>query len=232
MSNKSQLSQQRLNTAINKTSKLEDKQCLGVVNKLIQDLTNELDINIEWQKRIYLHEAVDILKQRFKNISFATPKKRSSMSPDGGVTSIVDKCGNKYPILIAEVKNQGTNDIREKEGKKKQALGNAVERLGKNVIGIKTLMLGENIFPFICFGDGCDFAEGSSILDRVVTIAMFGELNQNNTLNDGPNNEFARGSYYFREPKWTFEEMYEKMYSVAKQSILYYFKKYGKRNFE
>ena len=41
-------------------------------------------------------------------------------------------------ILISEVKSQGTNDAREKEGKSKQAMGNAIERLGKNMIGFRT----------------------------------------------------------------------------------------------
>ena len=231
MSDKHQLRSQRLNTTINTTSKKEDKQCLAVVNQVIENLSNEFGLNLCWQKRTFLNEIIDNVKLKYSKVSFATTLKTSYMSPDGGITYLIDKRGNKYPILIAEVKNQGTNDLRVKEGLKKQSLGNAVERLGKNVIGFKTLMLGEKIFPFICFGDGCDFADGSSILDRVCTIAMFGELNTDNTFNAGPNGEFARGSYYFREPKWTTKEMYERMYNVAKQSILYYLKKYGKRNF-
>ncbi|MCQ3807647.1 MAG: hypothetical protein KTV16_10300 [Acidimicrobiia bacterium] len=52
------------------------------------------------------------------------------------------------------------------EGKPKQAKGNAIERLGKNVIGFRTAMMNEAIVPFVCFGSGCDFADDSSILDR------------------------------------------------------------------
>ena len=40
------------------------------------------------------------------------------------------------------------------------------------------LKVKESIFPFVCFGDGCDFDEKSAIIDRVVTIAMFGLLKQ------------------------------------------------------
>jgi type II restriction enzyme len=75
------------------------------------------------------------------------------------------------------MKNRGTNDLRLKEDKKKQAKGNAIERLGKNVIGLRAALLNEAIFPFICFGDGCDFAKDSSVLDKVITISMFGKLN-------------------------------------------------------
>ena len=57
------------------------------------------------------------------------------LQPDGGVIYLTDRDNNMYPILIGEVKKQGTNDKREEEGKGKQAQGNAVERLGKNVIG-------------------------------------------------------------------------------------------------
>lgn len=117
--------------------------------------------------------------------------------------------------------------MRAEEGKKKQAQGNAVERLGKNVIGFRSFLLNENIFPFVCFGDGCDFEPDSSILDRVITIAMFGELNKDHTANEGPNGLFNRGSYYFRRDYWTASEMKEIMLEVARRSIFYYFSKYG-----
>jgi type II restriction enzyme len=45
-----------------------------------------------------------------------------------------------YPVLIAEVKNQGTNDLRAEEGLLKQAKGNAIERLGKNLLGLRTAL--------------------------------------------------------------------------------------------
>ncbi len=83
------------------------------------------------------------------------------MRPDGGILSIVANDEKRYPVLITEVKNQGTNDLRAQEGKTKQAKGNAIERLGKNVIGFRTAMMTESIVPFICFGHGCDFADDS-----------------------------------------------------------------------
>jgi type II restriction enzyme len=154
------------------------------------------------------------------------------MRPDGGILSIVDDKEKKYPILITEMKNQGTNDLRLKEGKKRQAKGNAIERLGKNVIGFRAALLKETIFPFICFGDGCDFAPDSSILDRVVTISMFGELNKIRVHNEGAHGQFNRGSFFFREKLWTPKEMAEKMIEICDSSIYYYFSKYGKERFE
>lgn len=55
------------------------------------------------------------------------------------------------------MKNQGTNDRRAREGLPRQAKGNAIERLGKNVIGLRAALMRESIFPFVCFGYGCDF---------------------------------------------------------------------------
>jgi len=231
MSHKDQLRNQRYNTIINSKSKREDKQCAKVINLLIEDLHEEFGIKLEWQKKILLVDIISSLKKSFPDITFAKPNDSSFMTPDGGITFLIDKRGKKYPFLIAEVKNQGTNDARALEGLKKQAQGNAVERLGKNVIGFRTYMVTESIFPFVCFGDGCDFLPGSSILDRIITIAMFGELNKDHTTNMGPNGIFNRGSYYFRGPYWTAEEMYDILYDVAKRSMYYYFSKYGEELF-
>lgn len=127
---------------------------------------------------------------------------------------------------MSEVKNQGTNDLRLQEGLKAQAKGNAIERLGKNVIGLRAALVHETIFPFVCFGYGCDFAEGSSILDRVVTIAMFGKLNTTHLHNSGEGGRLNRGSFYFREPKWEIFEMEAVMHDIAERSVFYYFSKY------
>ena len=151
------------------------------------------------------------------------------MRPDGGIVMLQRSDGILCPILISEKKNQGTNDLRENEGKPRQAKGNAIERLGKNVIGFRTALLQEAIFPFVCFGDGCDFAAESSIVDRVVTIAMFGSLNKTYLHVQG--DKFNRGSFYFKVEQWTASEMFPIAYKIAENSIYYYFSKYGKRSF-
>jgi hypothetical protein len=76
------------------------------------------------------------------------------------------------------MKRQGTNDVRELEGKGKQAKDNAIERLGKNLIGIRATLQYEKVTPFVCFGWGVDFAEGSSIRDRIITMNEFYPLNR------------------------------------------------------
>ena len=88
----------------------------------------------------------------------------------------------------------------------------------------------ESIFPFVCFGYGCDFEPGSSILDRVSTMAMFGKLNTTHLHNE-ENGKFNRGSFYFREKQWSVGEMVSVMRDIAERSVLYYFSKYREVHF-
>ncbi|MBQ6110223.1 MAG: hypothetical protein IJL05_02470 [Alphaproteobacteria bacterium] len=229
MSDKKLLRKTRANTVINSISKGQEKEVISalkiVADKIAQKFPN---IKLEHQSTMSLKYVVEHLKSQFPDIDFYYKFDSSFMSPDGGFLCIVNKTGEKYPILIPEVKNQGTNDLRINEGLKKQPKGNAIERLGKNVIGLRTYFLTENIFPFVCFGYGCDFDDTSSILDRVITIAMFGKLNKTYLHNE---QQFNRGSFYFRRNKWSIEEMVNIMYDIAEKSIFYYFSKYGESIF-
>jgi type II restriction enzyme len=128
------------------------------------------------------------------------------------------------------VKNQGTNDLRAEEGLPAQSKGNAIERIGKNLIGLRSALFRENIFPFVCFGYGCDFAPGSTILDRVSVMAMFGELNRTYLYNEELG-RFNRGSFYFLRDKWTVDEMAAVMTDIAERSVHYYFAKKGEQHF-
>ena len=150
------------------------------------------------------------------------------MKPDGGFLYLLDKNSNKYPILIVEMKKQGTNDEVIATKGKKQASGNAIERLGKNVIGLRTWMKNESIFPFVCFGYGWDFKPESTILDRVGTIAEFGELNTTN-LHDTEHTK--RGSFYFNQHPLTKKEISAILNEIAVNSVYYYFSKYSREKF-
>jgi len=232
MAHKDELRNQRIGTIINTTSKKMEKDVMIALRKTVEYIIDKFSVTLDHVSDLYLKDVVVELQERYKDVDFTYKFASSSMRPDGGVLSIVSKNNEKYPILITEVKNQGTNDLRAKEGLQKQAKGNAIERLGKNVIGFRTALLHESIFPFICFGDGCDFAPDSSILDRVITISMFGGLNKIRVHNEGPSGLFNRGSFYFREEKWTTEEMAVIMREVAEKSVFYYFSKYGENKFK
>ena len=220
------------NSFIDISSKQEHDLLLAI-NDVVTKIFQQRDfssLTLLHKKSIVLNDIIKNLKEIYRETSFSTCFDSSTMKPDGGLLYLVDHQENMYPILIAEKKNQGTNDLREEEGLKRQAKGNAIERLGKNVIGLKTYTMKWNIFPFVCFGDGCDFAEESSILDRVKTMAMYGNLNEESIF-PTDNNSFLRGTFYFRARKWSRQEMFEKSYSIAEKSIYYFFAKYGKQNF-
>lgn len=165
-------------------------------------------------------------------------QEKTNIKPDGGFLWIKIE-GKKHFILLSESKSQGTNDKRLTEGKLKQSKGNAVERLGKNVIAVDILFGDEDITPSVVFLQGCDFFDPeSSIPDRVRTIAKFQPLNQINLYkkqiqkyNHSAGSFFMRGHSMYEEhgtSDWTSEEISTILYKVAKQSIEYYLSKYGK----
>jgi type II restriction enzyme len=234
MANKERLRKIRAGTIINATSKGQEKDIIKALEIVVEHLIQRFGgkIRLSHQKQWQLESIVRELRTTYPEVDFHHHFPSSSIRPDGGILSIESaaKSDVTYPILIAEVKNQGTNDKRELEGLDKQAKGNAIERLGKNVIGLRTALMRESIFPFVCFGYGCDFEGQSSILDRVSTIAMFGHLNKT-YLHNLEGDRFNRGSFYFRENQWSVDEMVTIMKDIAERSVLYYFSKYREAHF-
>ena len=233
MAQKERLRLNRYGTVINATSTKQELQLGDALYEATERLIEKFGLKLQHDKTVMLKDIVAALKTSFPSVSFSDPLQTSYMSPDGGILSILSEDGTRsFPILITEVKNQGTNDLRQAEGLKKQAMGNAIERLGKNVIGFRTMMLEAGIIPFVCFGYGWDFQEGSSIVDRVRTIAMFGELNKVNVVPEGEEGLFNRGSFYFRQEPWSLEEMADVMVDVGTRAIHYYFAKHGEESFK
>jgi len=95
------------------------------------------------EKQWYLKDIVRELEHTYPDTDFHYHFDSTSIRPDGGILYIQGQPEDDltYPILIAEVKNQGTNELRLKEGLPKQAKGNAIERLGKNLIGLRTALM-------------------------------------------------------------------------------------------
>lgn len=232
MARKGDLRIQRTNTVINTISSAQEKALTQALRTVRCRLSKEFPgLTLRHESQWKLSDVVNRLRTSFPGVDFHYHFETSAMRPDGGIFSIISKTQNAYPILITEKKNQGTNDLRIAEGKGKQARGNAIERLGKNVIGFRAAMKMETIFPFVCFGDGCDFENTSSILDRVVTIAQFGRLNKEYLHHVGGQSEFDRGTFYFRQEPWTEKEMADLASDIAIKSVYYYFSKYGKSSF-
>ena len=234
MARKKDLRAQRTGTVVNATSKQQETVLYQALQRVVSNLGERFPsgMRIGHQKNWLLADIVRELRNTYPGSDFHYHLDSSSIMPDGGILTLQPKAEQDmiFPILIAEVKNQGTNDLREVEGLPRQARGNAIERLGKNVIGLRTALLRESIFPFVCFGYGIDFEEGSSILDRVSTMAMFGHLNTT-YLHKDESGLFTRGSFYFRRRVWSADEMAEVMLDIAERSVHYYWSKYGKSHF-
>ena len=232
MAHKHQLSGLHQRMILNDTSKRQESALMTAVRKIVATLLKEYpSLQLSHESQWLLSDVIARLRALYPDVQFCDCFKTSAMRPDGGILSVADKNGDIYPILISEKKNQGTNDLRAMQGKPRQAKGNAIERLGKNVIGLRAALLNEGIFPFVCFGDGCDFSDDSSIIDRVKTIAMFGTLNELHLHNEGPKGVFNRGTYFFRVAEWTADEMYSIALEIARRSLFYYFSRYGKEAF-
>jgi len=191
-----------------------------VIGRLEQDYPT---LSFTHEKKMLLRDIVAMLSKQFPEYAshFIDTHESSSIKPDGGFLFATNRQGERRLILVAEVKRQGTNDARIEEGKPIQAKGNAIERLGKNLIGIRAMFKNEGVLPFVCFGHGYDFMAGSSILDRVRVMNEFFPLNEQfvekNFL------PFEPVSMFFRLEPWSTEEMAEKLYQIAKRAIQYKF---------
>ncbi|MDR2033137.1 MAG: hypothetical protein LBP89_00660 [Helicobacteraceae bacterium] len=201
-----------------------DKEIDIAVSVVLKTLSEKYpQLSFVHQKKMMLTNIIVMLSQQYPGYSgyFGKPLETSFITPDGGFIFATNKQGERRIVLVSEVKHQGTNDKRKKEGLPKQAKGNAIERLGKNLIGIKALFKNEGVLPFVCFGNGDDFKEGSPIRDRVLTMNDFFSLNKIIVKKDFL--PFEPASMLFRYDVWTIDEMARIMLDVAEQAINYKF---------
>jgi type II restriction enzyme len=116
MAEKHRLRKNRYGTVINATS---TKQELALADALVitsEAITERFGLALRHDKRVMLKDVVEQLREQFPTVDFGDPLPNTYMSPDGGILSIVSNDeGLAFPILITEVKNQGTNDLRAAE---------------------------------------------------------------------------------------------------------------------
>ena len=219
----------------NKYSKNDDK-VVYIAQKKVEEYLGKRFENDFKENNFYIEFAKDISYDimysliRENNIrhEFEDSCKERTIKPDGGILYLrrSDKKDYRKVLLIAEVKRQGTNDIRAQEGKPRQAQGNAIERLGKNLIGIRAMLNHEKITPFVCFGWGCDFDKKEDfVLSKIVMMNDFYPLNKMHIFKKDGNsdgNSYAPVSMFFRKPVWTQKEMFDIMKEIAETSFRYY----------
>lgn len=208
----------------NNTSKQQDKEIKEIVEDVVKVLKDEYsDLDFEVVKEMKLRD----ISKMLENVPVEPVGERSSIKPDGGFMYLKIK-GRDEIICVIEEKSQGTNDKRFVEGQPKQATGNAIERLAKNLKCIELLFSQEKIMPFLVFIDGCDFDVSETIRDRV--ISMFHFL-PNQKINLHKDKYGRAGSYYMRGhcytdgiqlSRWTEAEKFEVVLDLCKKSINYY----------
>lgn len=198
----------------NDYSKYDDKQNQEA-SKVITQLLNESYTNHSFEYKPHLTYS-EI--EEYTNIKMDIPFNYANryLSPDGGVIWM----DNKYPILISESKRQGTNNERINEGLSRQANGNAIERLGKNLCGFETLYCNDDILPFACFCWGCDFLE-PTVLCKLYTMNQFQSINTIYT----DVSQFKRGRPFTimtKETQWSLEEIIDILLPIVEYSISYF----------
>jgi type II restriction enzyme len=195
----------------NKQSKVADKEIFlamadtkNYLEVRFKKLLEERGLVIKYEKNLSFDTMINLIK--IKNIRNVFDENFSTrtIKPDGGVLILRKENDQKYykVVIIAETKHQGTNDLRLKEGLKKQAQGNAIERLGKNLTGIRAMFNHERIIPFVCFGSGHDFEEKQGfVMSKISMLNEFYYLNRIYVSKvDGTSNlnYFSPVSMYFR----------------------------------
>lgn len=218
----------------NKQSKKDDKAIEKAMHLVMAYLKERFDFSVTYseyelvyEKALQVKDMIEHIKRRDQRMEFDYEYIDRAIVPDGGVLFLVKKDGSeKLPLLFAEVKHQGTNDKRVSEGKTRQAVGNAIERLGKNLTGIRAMMNHDKVTPFVCFGSGCDFAPTEkTVLSKVSMLNQFYPLNRTYVFKrDGSadRSAFSPVSMYFREEIWTVDEMKEIMKEIAETTFRYY----------
>ena len=208
----------------NSKSKMMDREIVQATMAVIEALQERYPtLKFEWVKTMKLVDIIALLSRQYPEFAsmFGEPQESSFISPDGGFLFATNRQGERRIVLVSEVKRQCTNDARQEEGLSVQAKGNAIERLGKNLIGVRAIFKNEGIIPFVIFGHGWDFREGSTILDRVLTMNEFFPLNKQFVSKDFL--PFEPVTMFFRYEPWTVKEMVEHLLSVAIRAIEYRF---------
>lgn len=198
----------------NSLSKFDDVKAKDASAEVVKILSEMFPTHtFEMKTKLMFNQIEQYSKRSF---SLDYDYSRRSLQPDGGVIWM----DGKFPILISEMKRQGTNDEREKEGKGKQAVGNAIERLGKNLKGFDCLYENDDILPFVCFCWGCDVLDGT-FLGKLYTLNSFNELN---IVYDAPTQARNKPFTCLLKPEapFTLEEMVITMLQIAISAIHYY----------
>jgi hypothetical protein len=139
------------------TSTKTDRILSNAMKNKVIPYAKTLFSSVSQRSNISLYEC----QKRFGMFEPDKTKNNVYMKPDGGILFYRDQ-----PILVSEMKVQGTNDRRLADGKSRQALGNAIERASKNIRGAEMFFDTLPVFPYVIFAAGCDFHSSETIATR------------------------------------------------------------------
>lgn len=211
-----------------KSKKVEKEVVLATkqaIEKIKKSYTN---YKIVWEKELKKNDIHFKLKDQFldQNIGTNLTVNSSGIKPDGGFLFVISSKGKRLLLGAVEAKKQGTNDLREEEGKSKQARGNAIERSCKNYIEISNFLLDEEIYPYLIFMKGCDVEDlHSSIRDRITNMNLGSPFNNLyvDKLSDKYGRLHSRASIFIGINADIMSETIFKMFDT---SMKYYINKY------
>ncbi len=209
-------------------------------------------LKFRFRRSITKQEINNELKKIDKKLGKVLFIKNASVRPDGGIIEVQDTNGRWRIVLVGESKHQG-NDIEKikagiKQGKNKDsdfmAAGNAIERVHKNILEFRNLMLGENHFPYVVFLQGSNFVTraftvlskdgreieispddgGLNRIDRVTASNYCMDINNNYCRNSfvtygSVKHMLQVPSLYFQCASWPSKAMLDIMIDIAKTSI-------------
>lgn len=201
------IEQHKIKNILSKQDDKNMKRCAEATVELLRELLPQHNFSVEW--------ALPFTKiADYCGIEIADDFKDRKILPDGGVIWM----DNRVPVLISEIKHQGTNDERKKEGKPKQATGNAIERYGKNLMVLQKMFSNKEYLPAVVFCWGCDFsAEQTTVLSKLYALNCFCEMNKY-YLRQGIG--VKAHNVFYRKEKWTNEEITLIMTELAYQYAL------------
>jgi type II restriction enzyme len=196
-----------------KSDKSSHRQAVNRVAAYLSE--SHPQITFEVRGRISLAYIDEKLNRLYPNKELVYFRDNASFIPTGGVIWAYIN-GNEYPILIAEMKKQGTNDVRSERGQGSQAQGNAIERISKDINISKMIHSDLPYNSFVCFGYGCDFYPESPIMDRIACMNDFYSINRKYVKKDG----FLQPvTLFFRIEEWKEEEQFDIMLDIAEQCL-------------
>src|SRR4051794_40117162 len=117
MATKEELRRLRAGTVINATSKEQESAIIKALQFVVVHLRERFGnrIKLTHERQWLLRSIVAELRKSYPEVDFHYHFDRSSIRPDAGILFLegVQEGDLTYPILIAEAKNQGTNDRRQ-----------------------------------------------------------------------------------------------------------------------